>query len=78
MTTLTPEQIERLYDKMVEYWGGAAPNPEYQPKQFQYCVTLFKYYCPDAWEKALAAPVEDVTEEIQNLTVDTETDSTHN
>ena len=87
---MTPEQIERLYDKMVDYWGGSVPNPEHHPKQFLYCINLFKYFCPTDWEAAVkgtqdAEPGQPVKEDVipetsttPDLDVDINTQQPHN
>jgi hypothetical protein len=41
---MTNQEILEFYNKMVEFYGPALPNPEHQPIQFAYLVKLFKYH----------------------------------
>lgn len=41
---MSDDEILTLYNEMVEYYGDRLPNFEHYPRQFAYCVTLWKYY----------------------------------
>lgn len=53
---MTDAQIERIYDAMIAVWE-VLPNPEQEPRRFEYYVKLFKYCHNDEWEKALNGTV---------------------
>lgn len=36
---MTDDQIKEF----IEYWGDRLPNPEHYPRQFQYCVLVYKH-----------------------------------
>lgn len=40
---MTDEEVLKLYDEMVERYGDKLPNPDHEPKQFQYYIKLFLY-----------------------------------
>jgi hypothetical protein len=40
---MTDEEVLKLYDEMVEMYGNKLPNPEHEPRQFQYYIKLFLY-----------------------------------
>ena len=40
---LTDQQVIDIYNKMVEHYGDALPNPDHCPKEFQHYVRLFTY-----------------------------------
>lgn len=40
---MTDEEVLKLYDEMVEMYGDKLPNPEHEPRQFQYYIKLFLY-----------------------------------
>ena len=46
---MTDEQVLSIYEKMQEYYGDKLPNPEHEPKQFEYCVKMMKYYEPEVF-----------------------------
>ena len=39
---MTDEEVLKLYDEMVEMYGDKLPNPEHEPRQFQYYIKLYK------------------------------------
>jgi hypothetical protein len=41
---VTDEEVLKMYEEMVEYYGEKLPNPEHHPIQFAYYVKLWKYY----------------------------------
>ncbi len=50
------EELERIYNEMVEIFGEKLPNPEQEPVRFAYYVKLYKYYHkPSAFSSASEA-----------------------
>jgi hypothetical protein len=41
---MSSEELEKIYDEMVEIFGDNLPNPEQEPIRFAYYVKLYKYY----------------------------------
>lgn len=41
---MSDEEVMNMYNEMVEYYGDRLPNFEHYPRQFAYCVRLWKYY----------------------------------
>lgn len=39
---LTPEEQE--FQNFLEYFDNKIPNPEQYPKQFEYCVKMYKFH----------------------------------
>ena len=44
--TLTDEEVLKMYDDMLEYFGEL-PNPEHEPRRFAHYVKVYKYYNAD-------------------------------
>lgn len=41
---MTDEQAQEIIDDLVKHFGDALPNPEHNPKSFDYYLTLYKYF----------------------------------
>jgi hypothetical protein len=41
---MSDEQVLKMYEELLEYYGDNLPNPEHYPIQFAQCVKLWKYY----------------------------------
>lgn len=41
---MTDEEMIQIYNEMVDYYGSKLPNPEHQPIEFKYYLTLYLYY----------------------------------
>jgi hypothetical protein len=41
---MTDDEVLKLYNEMVEYYGDALPNFEHEPIRFAYYVRNFNYY----------------------------------
>ena len=41
---MSDEEILKMYEELVEYYGDKLPNPEHYPRQFAQCVKLWRYY----------------------------------
>ena len=41
---MSSEELEKIYNHMVEIFGEHLPNPEQEPMRFAYYVKLYKYY----------------------------------
>ena len=47
------EELEKIYQEMVEIFGDHLPNPEQEPVRFAYYVKLYRYfYNPSAFSSA--------------------------
>ena len=40
---MTDQEIEQAYNEMVDWWGDKLPNPEHEPKRFDYYVRMYRY-----------------------------------
>ena len=40
---MTDNEVLDIYNRMVERWGDALPNPDHCPKEFAHYVRLFTY-----------------------------------
>lgn len=41
---MTDEEVLKFYGELEEHYGDKLPNFEHYPKQFLYCVKLYRYY----------------------------------
>lgn len=47
------EELEKIYQEMVDIFGDHLPNPEQEPIRFQYYVKLYDYfYKPSVFSSA--------------------------
>lgn len=44
---MTDEEVQKIYDEMVEMWGDRLPNPEHEPIRFGYYVRMYKFLKKD-------------------------------
>lgn len=40
---MTDQEVLDFYNELVEHYGDSLPNFEHEPRQFAYCVKLYKY-----------------------------------
>jgi hypothetical protein len=40
---MTNEELEQFVKDLMEHYGDNLPNPEHEPKRFEYYLKLFKY-----------------------------------
>jgi len=40
---MTNQEVIAIYNRMLEIFG-TLPNPDHEPKQFEYLYKLYKYY----------------------------------
>ena len=41
---MSDEEVLKLYQELEDHYGDNLPNFEHYPKQFTYCVKLYRYY----------------------------------
>ena len=47
---ITDSQAEQIYEAMLEMWPHL-PNPDHEPKRFEYYMKMFKYVHSDKIEE---------------------------
>lgn len=50
---MTDKQMEAAYNAMRLIWGDKLPNPEQEPRRFQFYVKMFQYCHADRWQWCL-------------------------
>ena len=43
MSGFTMDEIEKIGKEFVKWYGKSLPNPEHEPKQFEYLFKIFMY-----------------------------------
>jgi hypothetical protein len=41
---MSDDDVLKLYNEMVEWFGDTLPNFEHEPIRFAHCVKLYRYY----------------------------------
>lgn len=46
---MTDEQALAIYERLKQKHGDNLPDVDHEPKQFEYCVKLLRYYEPEVF-----------------------------